>query len=921
MRELQIIVLGIMMLLTGNIGAQINPYRYGTPHYWMAQASINIYAGKFDIAYQNLQKARNGYKNLGDITYQVNAIEAMGGLKFNLGEWELANQHYQEALDVAKKGKDNVSHSKILVDIITFYKRTGNISGYSKCISELDSLCKNTSSAEIKTIYHIYWSNEYTYKQEYIMADFHSQQCWDAMLKLPLMEREQAKLSFFNNMIELKKLMKEYDEAIQYAKKYVVQSGIVNGKNSNAHLQAYGCLANLYAEKGDSIQTFTTLDSLRCGVGRINQDNSMLATYYNLRAACYANFNNYEKAIECLEKSNDLLIDKNIEDTPSKYTYYEYKSEVLYRQKKYDEAYSTYQNCVQASKNKYGETSGDYYQRLYTLAFLESERGHTEIADSLFRISMNYLLSNMKQMWTYSTQSQREQFSKETLNKLGGIAAFAIKCGLNDSKLTETCYNALLFSKALLLETEKTVLEILANEGTEEDLNNYRNLLAINSKLLNLRCNYEYNKVEIDSIVITQRDLELQLANKCQLFNEYNDFLDIDYSNVKHKLKDNEIIIDFSDFQTEDSLRQYVAYIINNRQAFPKLVKCFTQEQLDSLQGGEPNFSIYNYDILQDNATQLLWGALQNYVEKGSTIYYVPSGVIHEIAIESLPLADGTILGQHFNFVRLSSAREIWRRNVRIPVHKTATLYGGLRYNINPDILEIESNAYDKSDLAWVFRSEYGDEGFKDLKKTKEEIEKIEQTLTINGYKVKSLSGVKGNAESFIAMSGKSPSILHIATHGFYYTPDEAEKNDYLNGYTDAMSLSGLVFSGGNAAWLKKDIPEGVLGGVLTARDIANLNFKGTDLVVLSACRTAKGKATAEGLFGLQRAFKKAGAGTLILTLWKVRDSVAESFTTTFYKELFNHGGDKHLAFESTKSKMRQKYKDSFDWSCFIMID
>lgn len=230
MRELQIIVLGIMMLLTGNIGAQINPYRYGTPHYWMAQASINIYAGKFDIAYQNLQKARNGYKNLGDITYQVNAIEAMGGLKFNLGEWELANQHYQEALDVAKKGKDNVSHSKILVDIITFYKRTGNISGYSKCISELDSLCKNTSSAEIKTIYHIYWSNEYTYKQEYIMADFHSQQCWDAMLKLPLMEREQAKLSFFNNMIELKKLMKEYDEAIQYAKKYVVQSGIVNGK-------------------------------------------------------------------------------------------------------------------------------------------------------------------------------------------------------------------------------------------------------------------------------------------------------------------------------------------------------------------------------------------------------------------------------------------------------------------------------------------------------------------------------------------------------------------------------------------------------------------------------------------------------------------------------------------------------------------
>lgn len=48
------------------------------------------------------------------------------------------------------------------------------------------------------------------------------------------------------------------------------------------------------------------------------------------------------------------------------------------------------------------------------------------------------------------------------------------------------------------------------------------------------------------------------------------------------------------------------------------------------------------------------------------------------------------------------------------------------------------------------------------------------------------------------------------------------------------------------SAWLKKDIPEGVLGGILTARDIANLNLKDTDLVVLSACHTDNGKATAE---------------------------------------------------------------------------
>ena len=380
-------------------------------------------------------------------------------------------------------------------------------------------------------------------------------------------------------------------------------------------------------------------------------------------------------------------------------------------------------------------------------------------------------------------------------------------------------------------------------------------------------------------------------------------------------------MIDFSDYQTEDSVHQYVAYIIRGEQEYPLLVKCFNQNQLDSLLNGDAKYNLYNYEFHKDCATKLLWEPLSGHIERGSTIYYVPSGIIHEIALESLPLAGGSLLGQHYNFIRLSSAREIEKLQTSNVVPKTAALYGGLKYNLSPQTLEEESKMYDKTELSWIYRSEYGKEGFKDLSKSKVEIQKIAQTLSENGYKVKSYYGVKGNAESFIAMSGKSPSILHVATHGFYYTPDEADKYDYLNGYTDAMSLSGLVFSGGNAAWLGKEIPPGVLGGILTARDIANLDFKGTDLVMLSACKTAQGNVTAEGLYGLQRAFKKAGAGTLILTLWKVRDPVAESFATTFYKELMNQEGNKRQAFEKTKNIIREKFKDSFDWACFVMVD
>ena len=58
--------------------------------------------------------------------------------------------------------------------------------------------------------------------------------------------------------------------------------------------------------------------------------------------------------------------------------------------------------------------------------------------------------------------------------------------------------------------------------------------------------------------------------------------------------------------------------------------------------------------------------------------------------------------------------------------------------------------------------------------------------------------------------------------------------------------------------------------GVLTSKEISSLDFTHLDLAVLSACETALGEIGSEGVFGLQRAFKKAGAHTLLMSLKKV---------------------------------------------------
>ena len=140
-----------------------------------------------------------------------------------------------------------------------------------------------------------------------------------------------------------------------------------------------------------------------------------------------------------------------------------------------------------------------------------------------------------------------------------------------------------------------------------------------------------------------------------------------------------------------------------------------------------------------------------------------------------------------------------------------------------------------------------------------------------------------------------------------------------------SLSRSGL-FLAGASDYLYGDLvaDNEHEDGILTAKEISRLDLRGLDLVVLSACETGLGDVSGDGVFGLQRGFKKAGAQTLLMSLWKVDDAATELLMTEFYRNLTD-GQSKRDSFLNAQQFLRQYNNGQYDkpefWAAFIMLD
>ena len=393
----------------------------------------------------------------------------------------------------------------------------------------------------------------------------------------------------------------------------------------------------------------------------------------------------------------------------------------------------------------------------------------------------------------------------------------------------------------------------------------------------------------------------------------------VTWEDVQKRLGNGDAAIEFVRFNVFEGgeikvLRMYAAVAITWNSS-PILIPMTTEKNLTLWKLNDPS-ELYSVDGYGNALCQLVWLDILYHLppQDISNIYFAPCGVLNQIAIESLPFDKESTVSYHYNLTRLSSTRELVNKHNLHP-DKSAALYGDLFYRASAETMQQATT-----------RSTVGT-----LPYSKQEINDISLLLSGKQYHVNRLSQKQGTEASFKSLSGKSPSILHLSTHGFVNRPIEG----------DAMQRSGLIMAYGARAWEGKSVPKDTEDGILTAAEIATLDLSGTDIVVLSACNTALGEVTTEGVWGLQRAFKQAGAQTIVMSLWQVDDEATAVFMQYFYEALlrgrqtlakavsidveiaehiFNYP---HDALATAQRRMRQhpKYSAPYYWAGFIVVD
>ena len=609
------------------------------------------------------------------------------------------------------------------------------------------------------------------------------------------------------------------------------------------------------------------------------------------------------------------------------------------RQQKYEEAIIHFNKSIEMYKNSLGNQHPDIVRSLKYLAwcyYAKGDKRYFQTQCDAFNMEQELLLNSLGSFNENLRNVYWNRYSSDFLSFLPDLIVSE-----NRKDLAGELYDkSALFAKGLMLSASTEMRRLILNSGDHKANEKLKELDKTHSKIDELKAKGQDTKSLEDKADKLESELIAFLKEKnIDILQD----LRLTWQDVQKELGDDDLAIEFLTFDDPGvETPYYVALTLRKTYDLPHIIRL----------GNERDLLKYTKDAYTSiEASAFIWAnfLFNSELEGVNNIYFSPSGELHNIAIESMPywMDENKTVSDAYKIYRLSSTRELVTKHKKTTAGKGAVLYGHIDYNsastskqeteISRKKHEVNGNitrgGFDPEEAG--FR---GGEKWPPLDGTHLEVENVRNILKKN---VDMRTGVSATETTFKNLSGEKKKIIHIATHGFYWTEEKAQKknvsfsprleDDDNNTVDNAMTRSGLLFSGANLTFDHKPIPNEEDDGVLTAQEVSHLDLRGLDLLVLSACQSGQGEISGDGVFGLQRGFKMAGAQSIIMSLWSVNDKATQIMMTEFYKA-YTSGKSKREAFLIAQQKVKEiygNYKDEEQeilidkphWAAFILLD
>lgn len=573
--------------------------------------------------------------------------------------------------------------------------------------------------------------------------------------------------------------------------------------------------------------------------------------------------------------------------------------------------------------------------RLMSIYNLNNE---IEKSDSVSKIAFDEFSQYLKKIFSSFTPKEKKESYMGMIRYLEIYRSFIIKHFFKNPNKMKLLFNdfadmqSLLFNDELLL---KKKVFYSKNKNIKEKYKTYQKQLK----------NYlEFSKLDLKQLKEKNIDLQtLEEQNEILLKEIQNkisfkpDTANIDYFKlISQKLKKNEAFvqicrqnitsfnkhldkkINHDTFLANDDAICYVIFVIEPNSQSIKSTVLYNGKLME-----KNYYKLYKRQLSKETDSKILynayWQPIQKLLSKNTKkIHFVSDGVYHSINLGTIKDHNKYLI-QKYHFKNYSSTKNyLEHKPGNIDLHN-AVFFGYPNYSnelqqkVKKDDKEVRNIEFSKQNVNRQCIQTLSENEFSQLEGTKDEVLSISNYLKQNTFPTKTY--LKQNASELNIKSIENPNILHIATHGFFYQLDDSYSNTLLN--------SGLLFSGCQEKIRKiaqNQSIEGEEDGVLFPYEIMQMNLQNTKMIVLSACETGIGEVVnGEGIYGLQRAFKFAGAESIVMSLWNVNDKSTKDLMIQMYKQILVHK-NAEIALRKAQLKMLKKYKTPYHWGAFRLV-